>query len=108
MPGASAAAEPAAVALPHPTPHPPQVIKLAKSGGVVVRAPEQRKAAREQRVREYFYGPRHSLMPFSNTVRAEELQIYRIGAPAAAPRLPLPHTRRCPMPAAALPLQQAL
>jgi polyribonucleotide 5'-hydroxyl-kinase len=72
------------------------VIKLAKSGGVVVRPPEQRKAAREQRVREYFYGPRHSLMPFSNTVRAEELQIYRIGGwgagagPGAATSAALP------------------
>lgn len=56
------------------------MIKLAKSGGVVVRPAEARKKAREQRVREYFYGVKGNLMPFSNTVRAEELQVYRIGA----------------------------
>ena len=41
-----------------PLPHARQVLKLPRSGGVVVRSRELRQAARKVRVEEYFYGNR--------------------------------------------------
>lgn len=49
-----------------------------------------RKAARTQRVREYFYGVRGDLSPHSQTVRADELRLYRIGGGPRAPTSALP------------------
>lgn len=49
-----------------------------------------RKAARTQRVREYFYGVRGDLSPHSQTVRADELRLYRIGGGPRAPSSALP------------------
>lgn len=56
------------------------MVKLAKSGGIVARTPQARKDARLARVREYFYGPGGTLQPHAQTVAAEQLQIFRIGA----------------------------
>ncbi|XP_059081029.1 protein CLP1 homolog [Tigriopus californicus] len=61
-----------------------KVIWLPKSGGVVERSTEQRQIARDQRVKQYFYGPTGNLFPHSFEVRFSELKekIYKIGAPA--------------------------
>jgi hypothetical protein len=57
------------------------VLKLAKSGGAVKREADERRSARDTRLREYFYGhPSAPLAPATQTLRASELAIYRIGA----------------------------
>ena len=57
-----------------------QVLKVAKSGGVVKREREERRAARDARIKDYFYGQRGDLLPSTLTVRSDQLQVYRIGA----------------------------
>ncbi|KAK9885900.1 hypothetical protein WA026_013774 [Henosepilachna vigintioctopunctata] len=60
-----------------------KVIFLQKSGGVVERSKSARAEARDQRIREYFYGTlRSSLYPHSFDMKWSELKIYKIGAPA--------------------------
>ena len=54
------------------------------------RPPAVRKQARMQRVREYFYGVRGDLSPHSQTVRLDDLRIYRIGGGPRAPTSALP------------------
>ena len=66
------------------------MVRLASSGGVVTRSPTVRKSARTQRVRAYFYGPRGDLSPASQTVRFDELKIYRVGGGPRAPTSALP------------------
>ena len=66
------------------------VVRLHSSGGVVSRTPAVRKQARMQRVREYFYGVRGDLSPHSQTVRLDDLRIYRIGGGPRAPTSALP------------------
>eukprot|EP00884_Botryococcus_braunii_P021352 jgi/Botrbrau1/7900/Bobra.9_2s0073.1 len=63
--------------------------KLERNGGVVDRDRESRKLARDRRLREYFYGKNGELNPISTTVRAEKLQVFRIGA-TRAPSSALP------------------
>jgi polyribonucleotide 5'-hydroxyl-kinase len=60
-----------------------KVVWLPKSGGVVERNQEQRTAARDQRVKQYFYGPTNNLFPHSFEVKFSEVKdkIYKIGAP---------------------------
>lgn len=67
-----------------------QVLKLPRSGGVVVRSRELRQAARKVRVEEYFYGNRKELSPASQTARFEDLQVYRVGGGPRAPSSALP------------------
>lgn len=56
------------------------VVKLNKSGGVVQRERDERKAARERRIREYFFGqPGNPLQPATTTVRSDTLKVFRIG-----------------------------
>lgn len=55
------------------------MIKLAKSGGVVKRERDERRGAREGRVKEYFYGAKGNLMPHTQVVRADQLKVFRIG-----------------------------
>lgn len=56
------------------------ILKLAKSGGAVKREGEERRGAREARVRDYFYGaPGAPLQPATMTVKATDLAVYRIG-----------------------------
>jgi polyribonucleotide 5'-hydroxyl-kinase len=70
---------------------PPAVVKLPRSGGVVQRPASQRKEARAQRVREYFYGsPARALLPASITVPSESLLVFRIGGGFRAPSSALP------------------
>lgn len=59
------------------------VVWLPKSGGVVERNYEQRIGARDQRVKQYFYGHANNLFPHSYEVKFSELKdkIYKIGAP---------------------------
>lgn len=67
-----------------------QVLKLARSGGVVVRSRELRAQARKVRVEEYFYGFRKELSPASQTARFDDLQVYRVGGGPRAPTSALP------------------
>ncbi|KAI8469168.1 MAG: Pre-mRNA cleavage complex II protein Clp1-domain-containing protein [Monoraphidium minutum] len=67
-----------------------QVVKLAKSGGIVARTQQARKDARLARVREYFYGRGDELEPHAQTVAAEQLQMFRIGGGFRAPSSALP------------------
>lgn len=66
------------------------VVRLHSSGGVVARAPAQRKTARTRRVREYFYGARGDLSPHSQTVGFDDLRFYRVGGGPRAPSSALP------------------
>lgn len=59
-----------------------QVVFLPKSGGVVERNKHIRSEARDQRIREYFYGKRSPLYPHSYEVKWSDIQIYKVGAPA--------------------------
>ncbi|KAL6754165.1 Pre-mRNA cleavage complex II protein Clp1-domain-containing protein [Haematococcus lacustris] len=68
-----------------------QVYKLDKSGGCVKRERDERRLARDRRVREYFYGsPYGSLQPVTNTVRADQLLVFRVGGGPKAPSSALP------------------
>jgi len=69
-----------------------EVVKLKQSGGVVTRPSELRRAARIDKVRDYFYGIRRELAPHSQTVPIADLQgrIYRIGSGPKAPTSALP------------------
>ncbi|KOX67341.1 Protein CLP1 like protein [Melipona quadrifasciata] len=58
-----------------------KVVFLPKSGGVVERSQAQRTEARDQGVREYFYGSRTPLYPHSFEVKWNEARLYKIGAP---------------------------
>ncbi|PNW85613.1 hypothetical protein CHLRE_03g194800v5 [Chlamydomonas reinhardtii] len=67
------------------------ILKLAKSGGAVKREGEERRGAREARVRDYFYGaPGAPLQPATMTVKATDLAVYRIGSGPRAPNTALP------------------
>jgi hypothetical protein len=47
---------------------------------VVKRERDERKSARERRIREYFFGrPGNVLQPATQTVRADTLKVFRIG-----------------------------
>ena len=67
-----------------------EVVKVVQSGGVVMRPSTFRKSTRTLRCKEYFYGPRGDLSPHSQTVRMDELKIYRIGGGPKAPSSALP------------------
>ncbi|XP_067125537.1 polyribonucleotide 5'-hydroxyl-kinase Clp1 [Centruroides vittatus] len=59
-----------------------KVVLVPKSGGVVERSQRSRAEARDNRVREYFYGLRTPLYPHSFDVRFSDIKIYKIGAPS--------------------------
>jgi hypothetical protein len=66
---------PASQGQPHVT-----VVKLQKSGGVVKRETQERREARNSRVRDYFYGPGgRGLTPMPFTVRADQLKVFSVG-----------------------------
>lgn len=67
-----------------------ELVKVTRSEGVVTRSSTFRKDTRLQRCREYFYGPRGTLMPHSQTSRFHELKFYRIGGGPRAPSSALP------------------
>lgn len=58
-----------------------KVVFLPKSGGVVARSQQLRIEARDQRVREYFYGIKTPLYPHNINIKWSETKIYKIGAP---------------------------
>lgn len=67
------------------------VVKLNKSGGVVKREREERKGARDRRIREYFFGTAaNPLQPTTVSVRSDQLMVYRIGGGPRAPSSTLP------------------
>ena len=49
---------------------------------VVERSKQVRTESRDQRIREYFYGPAAQFYPHSFEVRFSDVKIYKIGAPA--------------------------
>jgi polyribonucleotide 5'-hydroxyl-kinase len=67
-----------------------QVFRLQKSGGVVERTPEYRRASRDRMFKEYFYGATGELAPASQTAYFSKISIYRIGGGPRAPTSALP------------------
>lgn len=59
-----------------------QVVYLPKSGGVVERTRSQRAEARDNRIREYFYGSKMPLYPHSFDVKFSDVKIFKVGSPA--------------------------
>lgn len=66
------------------------VDKVAKSGGVVTRDSSDRKAARNARMREYFYGTSGTLRPHQAVVPFNKCHIFRAGGGPSAPAHALP------------------
>ncbi|CAL9043131.1 unnamed protein product [Musa banksii] len=66
------------------------VVKLHKSGGVVLRNQRVRQKTRSLRIREYFYGLANDLSAHSNIVNFTDISVYRIGGGPQAPRSALP------------------
>ncbi|KAL9923495.1 protein CLP1 homolog [Glossina fuscipes] len=58
-----------------------RVVLLPKSGGVVERSKDLRVENRDLRIKEYFYGHKTPLYPFSFEVKFVDLKLYKIGAP---------------------------
>lgn len=58
---------------------PVTLLKLTKSGGVVKREKEERRQARDSRIKEYFYGHNDKLKPNTDNARTEQLVVYRVG-----------------------------
>jgi polyribonucleotide 5'-hydroxyl-kinase len=56
------------------------VVKVAKSGGVVTREPLFRKQMQMKKVKEYFYGTSsHELSPYTTSIPFSEIAVRRIG-----------------------------
>ncbi|XP_039272809.1 polyribonucleotide 5'-hydroxyl-kinase Clp1-like [Styela clava] len=58
------------------------IVLLPKSPGVVERSRELRRDHREERIKEYFYGPNKIYFPHAFDVKFSEISIFKIGAPA--------------------------
>merc|ERR1719397_1049165 len=60
-----------------------KVVLQPKSGGVVSRNREQRSETRDNRIKQYFYGPHNNLFPHSFEVSFSEIKgkLFKIGAP---------------------------
>ncbi|MEW5303064.1 MAG: hypothetical protein WDW36_005793 [Sanguina aurantia] len=70
---------------------PVTLLKLTKSGGVVKREKEERRQARDSRIKEYFYGHNDKLKPNTDNARTEQLVVYRVGhSGSRAPNSALP------------------
>lgn len=72
-------------------------VKLPQSGGVVSKDTAYRKYSHSRQFRNYFYGTRGELTPFSYSLPTDSLRVFRVGqeatmAPSSA--LPLGATRR--------------
>lgn len=70
--------------------HPPSVVYVPRSGGVVQRSAGRRRTARTNRIREYFYGPENLLAPHSTQVLASDVVLLRVGGSPQAPSSALP------------------
>eukprot|EP00271_Cylindrocystis_brebissonii_P011828 TRINITY_DN29795_c0_g1_i1.p1 TRINITY_DN29795_c0_g1~~TRINITY_DN29795_c0_g1_i1.p1 ORF type:complete len:458 (-),score=93.73 TRINITY_DN29795_c0_g1_i1:276-1649(-) len=66
------------------------IVKLAKSGGVVSRNKDFRTKLRQIRTREYFYGRAGDLSPHAMSHAFSEIQVFRLGGGPQAPRSALP------------------
>ncbi|URE12219.1 Pre-mRNA cleavage complex II protein Clp1 [Musa troglodytarum] len=66
------------------------VVKLHKSGGVVLRNQKVRQKATSFRIREYFYGLANDVSPHSNIVNFSDISVYQIGGGPQAPHSTLP------------------
>jgi len=60
-----------------------EVLALPRSGGVVTRDKDYRRAARQGRLRDYFYGHRGDLQPHSQVVPAASLTVFQVTNPTA-------------------------
>ena len=67
-----------------------ECIKLRKSGGVLPRDPETRRADRQRAVREYFYGGNGELHPHSTVMNFGVMKVCRVGGGPQAPATALP------------------
>jgi polyribonucleotide 5'-hydroxyl-kinase len=67
-----------------------QILKMAKSGGVVVRDSTFRRKTRMSKIREYFYGRVNDLHPHTSVLDYRDFTIVRIGAASLAPATALP------------------
>ncbi|KAH3756235.1 pre-mRNA cleavage complex subunit [Pelomyxa schiedti] len=75
--------------------YPPQsstvsVMKIPKSGGVVSRNTTERRKARGNRIKEYYYGVNGDLCPHSTILNFSDVTLFRIGGGPAAPPSALP------------------
>ena len=67
------------------------VVKLAKSGGVVKREKDERRGARDRRIKEYFFGTQgNPLVPVTSVAKADQLTVFRVGGGPRAPTSTLP------------------
>lgn len=57
------------------------IVLLPKSPGVVERSRELRRDYREDKIKEYFYGPNKSYFPHLYDINFSDICIYKIGAP---------------------------
>lgn len=62
-------------------PHFVRIVHLQKSGGVVERSKEVRAEARDNKIREYFYGIKNTLFPHTFPVNFSDVKIFKVGAP---------------------------
>ena len=67
-----------------------EIVKVARSDGIVARDASRRKAAREKKIHGYFYGPTRELNPFSRSVQISQVSVYRVGGGPMAPLSALP------------------
>lgn len=59
-----------------------KIVLLPKSGGVVERSQHVRAEARDQKIRDYFYGVNNNLFPHTFDVKFNEVKLFKIGAPS--------------------------
>ncbi len=74
-----------------------RILKIPKSGGIVDKDASYRRSLQHFQFRSYFYGPQQEFHPFSLTISAANVIIFRVGdasslAPSSA--LPLGATRK--------------
>lgn len=67
-----------------------EVVKLVKSGGVIMHESSVRTAASNASIKQYFYGLNNSLTPHQKTVKFDSLNVYRFGVKSPAPDSVLP------------------
>lgn len=70
--------------------HPVECLKLRKSGGVVPRDPDVRRADRQQAIRDYFHGVQNELSPHVVVVNFSVVKTCRVGGGPQAPSTALP------------------
>lgn len=55
-----------------------EVVKLPKSGGVVALSREARKALRDRRIQDYYYGVGRELQPATQTLLLSDVSFFRV------------------------------